>query len=137
MVNPKINVWYMACINELVRFFGEVQYDDFTFKWVMIPDFYLPETFRHEVSSLLIETPGMNISNPEGYHFYMDLDLSRFDRQQRVRLFEQTEMNPYADKGYQYLCFYLADFNPRFPAQAGDTLLTICQTLYHFLEEGW
>ena len=131
------HLWYSECIGELTRFFDRVSYDHSAFNWILIEDFPLPDAFFETSSSLLIKTPGMNIENYTGYDFFMDLDLTRLDGQQTEHLIAGEGYNPHKTDGYCRLSYHLDAFKPTYPAGNGDTLLDICQSVYHFLGQSW
>ena len=129
--------WYLYCINEMVDAFGDVRYDHILFNWVMIHKFPLPDIFQEENSVLVITTPQDNISNHEGYDFYTDKYLCRKDGQSGVRLHDEDEYNPYAALNYSRLSFHLNSFCPKYPFYAGDRLIDIVRSVYHFLGSDW
>ena len=133
----QITNWYLDCIREIYQYFYEVEYDDIAFKWILIPKYVLPKVFRQKSSALLMQTPGMNIENHDGYSFFMDLNLSRSDGSQGKHFIEMEGYNPYRKLGYCALSYHLQLFNPKNPASEGDTLFTILQSLYGFLGQRW
>jgi hypothetical protein len=137
MGNQIVHRWYLDCIRELTRCFGKVAYDHLAFSWILIEDFPLPNTFNEASSSLLTKTPGLNIENYTGYDFFMDLDLLRLDGHQTTHLIAGSVYNPHKMDGYCRLSYHLETFRPAYPIGKGDTLLDICQSLYHFLGQTW
>ena len=135
--NQLIYQWYSDCIYELEQYFGIIDFDDIRLNWVLIQDYPLPDTFLQTESSLLLGTPSVNIENHNGYDFFMDLDLSRMDGQQTKHLIDRRGYNPHRDLGYCRLSYHLQKFNPAYPIKKGDTLLDICQSLFHFLGQKW
>ena len=137
MIHLLVNQWYLDCISELNRCFGMVEFDDIAYTWILIEEFPLPGTFYQVSSTLLIGVPGLNIENYAGYDFFMDLELSRLDSTQRKHLIDTEWYNPHKHLGYCRLSYHLQAFNPTYPIGNGDTLLDICQSLFHFLGQKW
>ena len=135
--NQSVIRWYFYCIRELHQHFRFIYIDDIAFDWLQIIDFPLPNTFFQSSSTLLLKLPGENIENHYDYDFYMDLDLNRMDGQQTKHLIDGIGYNLYQNQGYCRLSYHLQNFNPTLPINNGDTLLDICQSLYHFLSKKW
>jgi len=129
--------WYFDCIQELSQSFGRVLFDDLAFKWILIDIFPLPNTFHQTISLLLIKTPGENIENYKGYNFYMDQGLKRQDNEQNVHLIERSHYNDLKENNFARLSYHLKSFRASYPIHTGDTLLDVCQSLYHFLGRRW
>ena len=81
-----------------------------------------------------MKTPGHHIDNQLGYSFYLDQGLRRIDGSDLAHYFENGD--PYlAKKKYAMLSYHLSKFKHRLPANRGDTLMDICQSVFHFLQK--
>ena len=142
MANQKISetakLWYLDNFEEILgKFKGHVDYDDILCTWILIKKFHMPSTFFTKFACLLICTPGDDITNLSAYSFYTDLNLERLDGAQLNHLFDGDGYNPYKNLGYSRLSYHLEAFNPSYPIYNGDTILDICQSVYHFLGKKW
>ena len=125
--------WYLQNIMILIRIFGKVKFDETSFLWVIIPSFFLPEIYDQKTTRLLIETPGQQINNPEGFNFYADQGLFRSDMYTYEHIYEDCDYNHYRDIGLARLSLHLNTFEPSLDVHSGDTLLDVTQNVYNFL----
>ena len=132
-----VQQWYFFNIIELARHYANVSYDDHNYKWILVNDFPLPNTFIQNSSPLMIRTPGSNIDAFNDYHFYMNKKLERFDGKHEIHLFDEEGYNDLADNGFARLSFHLHSFRPTLPIHNGDNMIDVCRSLYNFLGARW
>ena len=131
-MNPMISKWYIINIKLLQKIYGRVTCND-TFSWILIWDFDLPPVFNQTHSSLLITTPIENITNFDGFSYFLNQRLHRIDNKQTNRLFDDKGYNYLSNKGYSRLSYHLTSFRPSSDVVSGDNLISICKAIYYFL----
>ena len=136
-MNQYIAHWYYYNVIALARIYVNISYDEEFYSWILINSFPLPSNFKQSDTALLIRTPGYNIENYFDYHFYMDLELERYDGRHVNHLFENSSYNDFYNLKYSKLSFHLFSFKPAIPISKGDTLIDVCRALYNFLGTGW
>jgi len=137
-ISQAVRRWYIANIEEMESYFGgSLRFDDEQFTWILIEQFPLPATFYKKETVLLIDTPGENVENFDAYSFFTDMNLHRLDGTQFSHLIDNEGYNPLKNLGYCRLSYHLESFNPSYPIHNGDTIIDICQSIYHFLGQRW
>lgn len=123
--------WYITNIHALRDVYGLVRADS-NFNWILIKYFKIPPVYNRNSSFLVIKTPGNNISNHEGYSFYIDYNLKRIDGKSTSHIFKDHSYNDLKDLQMSRVSFHLDFFRPSYELGSG-TLLDICKSLYYFL----
>ncbi|CAB1062325.1 hypothetical protein D1BOALGB6SA_7101 [Olavius sp. associated proteobacterium Delta 1] len=127
-----VKQWYLQNMAILRRVFGKVDFDEDSFRWVILHSFSLPPFYHQRKTVLLIETPGPHINNPKAFNFYADKGLSRSDMTVFEHIYEDSRYNHYSDYGLARLSLHLEIFQPSSDVISGDTLLDVTQNVYNF-----
>ena len=131
-MNQMIFNWYAINAHLLQKIYGQVT-NCRNFSWILIWDYILPPVFNQTHSSLLITTPIENLTNFDGFGYYLNQRLHRIDNKPTNRLFDHQAYNNFSQKGYSRLSYHLKSFRPSNDVVSGDNLVSICKAIYYFL----
>ena len=131
-MNQLVYNWYLTNVSLLQRIYGKVTYAG-DLSWILIWNYDLPPVFNQTHSSLLVATPREDISNHEGYAYFLNQHLYRIDRKPTNHLYEDSGYNYLAPKGYSRLSYHPSTFRPTSDVASGDNLVSICKAIYYFL----
>lgn len=130
-------LWYEENFKILKRIYEYISYDLRNYLYFYIFSFELPEIYTQRTTTLLVETPGYQINNHEGFNFYVTKGLSRLDGTTSYEhIYENHGYNRRYEEGYARLSLHLNSFKPcLYDVMKGDSLLNVIQATYNFLAQ--
>ncbi len=134
--NERIN-WEITnlLIPEYRNQYVDWDYEDYS--WVHIKKrFKMPPGWSKNYTDLLVVIPE-SYPNVAPSNFYMDQHMQDSKGFSASHYFDKASgLNPYADRGWAWLCIHIQAWNPRTEVKRGDNLLTVCKLIYHTLSTG-
>lgn len=118
-------------IRLLMRRFGEVDYEERFFSWLVVRRFPLPRGFRPRNTNLLLWIPELYPLIPP-CSFAVSSELKK----EGVDITSLNNLKPYEFFGWAYFQLPLQSnsWRPRYNISSNDNLLTLMNQIYEFLD---